>query len=97
MTALPRSPSRDNAGHSCERVVAGDAALPDHIERCACPQHDGVCRECNFKITIGPSGTEYGHARATNLGSQEPGRSDCPHRPATVDPNGPRTHQEGEI
>lgn len=77
------SPSRDNYGYQCT-LVEDDADLPDHVTPCTCDTHNGVCEECGFKITVGPSGTEYGHARATNRRADEDGvRRDCPHRPTT--------------
>lgn len=81
-------PARDNAGDDCE---LRDDRVPgrDHIQRCTCSTHDGVCEGCGFKITIGPSGTEYGHARGRNRRNSD--RADCHHRPTQVDPQGPGT------
>lgn len=78
---VPRGvPPRDNSGRDCETEPAED--LPTHLDRCTCPEHTGVCRECRYKITVGPSGREYGHARATNRYPDADGvRRDCPHRP----------------
>lgn len=91
-TGLPLNPSRDNDGSSCELV--GDAprtvALPDHITPCSCDEHHGVCAECGFKISVGPSGREYGHGRATNLAPNDEGvRRDCPNRPLACNPGEP--------
>jgi len=89
--ALPLSPSRANSGRHCELVEA-DVGLPEHIMPCTCSTHDGVCEVCHYKITIGPSGREYGHARLSNSVVWVDGdRRDCPHRPAECDPGGPRT------
>lgn len=78
-------PPRDNYANGCETAV--DDKLPRHLDRCACEEHTGVCRECGYKVTVGPSGREYGHARATNRGPDENGvRRDCVHRPRSVDP-----------
>ncbi|WP_227132356.1 hypothetical protein [Halorubellus salinus] len=78
---LPRSPSRDNYSYGCE-VTDELVQERDHLHRCECDTHHGVCDECGYKITVGPSGTEYGHARATNRGPDENGvRRDCTHRP----------------
>jgi len=88
---LPLKPSRDNSGRGCEFVPesAENDRLPDHITACECETHDGVCEKCNYKITIGSEGTEYGHARATNKGPNSIGdRVDCKHRPDNVDPGG---------
>lgn len=84
-------PARDNSGADCETDAGTDGhLLPAHIERCTCDTHHGVCQVCGFKITVGPSGIEYGHARATNRGPDEDGvRRDCPHRPSECDPTGP--------
>jgi len=82
--SLPLKPSRDNAGRGCTLGDAGEMELPAHIQPCLCDTHDGVCTECNYKITVGANGREYGHARATN--GSPPNRRDCPHRPAACDP-----------
>lgn len=89
---LPRRPSRDNAATDCTLVdeAAQRSELPEHIRECTCPNHTGVCRECNFKITVATSGVEYGHRRRINLGSNAIDRRDCPHRPSDVDPAGGR-------
>lgn len=43
-----------------------------------------TCPLCERQITVGPSGTEYGHERG------ESGRRErCPRRPESVDPTGP--------
>lgn len=90
-------PSRDNAARTC--IVTDeqpDRDLPDHIRPCGCDEHHGVCMTCNFKITVGQSGIEYGHARATNRSPNMPGkRRDCPHRPPSVDPSNNRSPNGG--
>lgn len=58
--------------------------IPDHITPCECPNHDGICDVCGFRITIGTSGTEYGHAAINNSVGE------CPHRPRNVN-----THKTG--
>lgn len=40
-----------------------------------------TCEECGRQITIGPDGTEYGHARGLRQREQR-----CSRRPASVDP-----------
>lgn len=88
---LPSNPSRDNYARDCELVEDDGDDLPDHLDRCQCPTHTGVCENCNYKITVGPSGTEYGHARATNRGPNEDGvRRDCIHRPLQCNPGEPQ-------
>lgn len=84
-------PPRDNRARHCRPVADGDQDpdLPDHLDECTCPNHSGVCRECGFKITIGPSGTEYGHARRGNRDPDAGVREDCPYRPSGVDPGRP--------
>lgn len=83
---LPAKPSRDNYAYDCT-TTARDASLPAHISPCTCESHDGVCQECGYKITVGPSGTEYGHARATNRRADADGvRRDFPHRPSACNP-----------
>lgn len=85
---LPERPSRDNYSYGCETVP--DSELPAHIDRCSCGEHTGVCAECGYKVTIGPSGTEYGHARANNRGPDDDGvRRDCPHRPLELNTGKP--------
>lgn len=80
--SMPTNPSRDNSGRSCSLTGEREPAPHGHIQRCECSTHTGVCDECGFKVTAGPSGVEYGHARATNRGPDEDGvRRDCPHRP----------------
>lgn len=84
-------PSRGNAAHDCKPLPKReqDPSLPDHIVECECEEHTGFCLECNFKITIGPSLTEYGHARARNRDTNTRKQGDCSHRPtAVVDPRG---------
>ena len=90
LQALPRNPSRDNYAYGCDIT---DAPVHDrqHLARCECDQHHGVCDECGYKITVGPSGTEYGHARATNRGPDADGvRRDCPHRPLECNSGDPQ-------
>lgn len=43
------------------------------------------CSECGNRITVGPSGTEYGHQRGIERGRDER----CPLRPDCVDPTKP--------
>jgi len=81
---LPPNPPRDNRADHCQLVGHGVADRA-HLTRCTCGAHDGVCDVCGFKITVGPSGTEYGHARALNRAAGAD-REDCPHRPAACDP-----------
>jgi hypothetical protein len=89
---LPPNPPRDNRADHCQRV--GDpVADRTHLTRCTCETHDGVCEVCGVKITVGPGGTEYGHARARNR-APGAGREDCPHRPAACDPG--RWQGDGE-
>ena len=86
---LPENPSRDNYAFDCS-LVETDDDLPDHLTACTCSEHDGVCEECGYKITVGPTGTEYGHARATNRGPDDDGvRRDCTHRPLACNPGEP--------
>jgi hypothetical protein len=82
-------PSADNVGRDCDPASGSRKWLPDHIDPCECDAHDGVCTVCGYKITVGPSGTEYGHARASNRSAGDEYR-DCPHRPASCDPNKPQ-------
>lgn len=85
---LPENPSRNNYSYGC--VTEADDDLPGHLDRCGCSTHTGVCQECGYKITVGPSGREYGHARATNRGPDEDGvRRDCTHRPLSCNPGEP--------
>lgn len=86
---LPSNPSRDNYARECRFVEDDD--LPDHLDACDCESHTGVCKNCGYKITIGPSDTEYGHARANNRGPNEDGvRRDCIHRPLSCNPGEPQ-------
>lgn len=86
---LPSLPPRDNYSYDCT-VLDENALGRDHLQACECDAHDGVCSECGYKITVGPSGTEYGHARATNRGPDENGvRRDCRHRPLSCNPGEP--------
>jgi len=73
-----------NHGQTCE--ISGDHPR-DHLQLCSCEQHTGFCQVCGYIITVGPDGTEYGHARRRDRDSQERDRGDCPHRPSTVDPS----------
>lgn len=78
---LPPLPPRDNYAYGCE-LHHGPLQDGVNVRPCTCDSHTGVCTECGYKITIGPSGREYGHARATNRGPDADGvRRDCPHRP----------------
>lgn len=81
---LPDIPPQ-NDGSGCVIIDEPQGHLPDHINPCRCEEHDGVCEACGYIVTVGPSGTEYGHARSHN---RSPGsnRQDCPHRPPEVDP-----------
>lgn len=85
---LPESPSRGNSpGNTPFEQGEPDPSLPDHIIPCETPNHDGVCEVCNFWITIGSSGREYGHARGNNRDKEirdEYGA--CHHRPLECDP-----------
>lgn len=84
---LPLKPSRDNYARSCDLVESGNDDLPDHITACECETHHGVCDECNYKITVGSDGVEYGHARATNRRPDPDGvRRDCPKRSTECNP-----------
>lgn len=91
-------PSRDNVGRTCELVDDHDQDVPDHIQVCTCRTHTGVCASCNFKITVGNDGTEYGHARSVNRGTvPDEQRVDCEHRPnGAVDPRRQRDQSGGE-
>jgi len=63
-----------------------ETILPEHLQPVDDPNHDGLCSECRRCITIGPDGTEYGHARAVNRRGD---RDDCSYRPnRRVDPPG---------
>ena len=85
---LPRKPSRDNYAYGCDTIDEDE--LPDHLDGCKCEQHTGVCQNCGYKITVGPSGVEYGHARATNRRANDEGvRRDCIHRPLSCNPGEP--------
>lgn len=56
--------------------------LPPEGDR---PEPGGYrCQICNLAVTVGPTGTEYGHMAA---GSGDTER--CPRRPGGVDPSGP--------
>lgn len=46
---------------------------------------ESYCPECNSRITTGPTGIEYGHARGRSRNS----RGRCPRRPDCVDPDRP--------
>lgn len=97
MTELPLRPPRENFARDCTIVEDGDVDLPDHIHPCTCPSHDGVCDDCGCKITVGPSGIEYGHARAKNRDHETRSeRGDCGYRPASVDPGKPGPPSRGE-
>ena len=48
----------------------------------ATTDRDDICPECGRRITVGKTGTEYGHDRGTN----DPRRERCPRRPDSVDP-----------
>ncbi|MFC7096078.1 hypothetical protein [Halobaculum marinum] len=81
MSTVPRSPGD----------VLDD--LPAHLAReSAPPDRKGniKCRICRRWVSIGPDGTEFGHAR---WGSRSWGDLDgpCPHRPDRAEPisNGP--------
>jgi len=79
---LPSDPSRDNYASDCDIPGEQSDDLPDHIDYCTCTNHTGVCQNCGYKVTVGPSDVEYGHARANNRGPNEDGiRRDCIHRP----------------
>jgi hypothetical protein len=83
-TRLPLNPIPGNSGQSCETTP--DDTLPTHLDGCACETHTGVCRACGYKVTVGPSGTEYGHKRPRNRQPDDE-RVPCPHRPTDrVDP-----------
>jgi len=89
---FPLSPARNNSARTCELHRTSDSGLPEHITQCGCDNHDGVCDVCGYKITVGPSGTEYGHARATNGAVHRDGqRLDCDHRPASCNPGEDRS------
>lgn len=90
--SLPSNPPRDNYSYGCETSAADD--LPEHLDRCDCETHTGVCQECGYKITASETGIEYGHARARNR-APGPDRQDCSHRPVVCDPGGPRGGQPG--
>jgi len=56
----------------------------EHLLAVKNPDHTAVCKVCRYWITIGPDGTEYGHARGYQF--QRDSQTDCPHRPSNVDP-----------
>lgn len=88
---LPLKPSRDNHGGDCDLLQDEKDNLPDHVTRCSCQTHAGVCETCGGKVTIGSEGVEYGHQRATNRSPNDHGvRRDCPHRPMVCNPGGPQ-------
>lgn len=80
--SFPLEPQR--IGCVTEGVVPGpaDSALPEHLLPVEHPSHDAHCSECGYWITVGPSGTEYGHKRGSTGGSAWR----CPYRPGNVDP-----------
>ncbi|MFC7047318.1 hypothetical protein ACFQH6_19585 [Halobacteriaceae archaeon GCM10025711] len=84
---LSPNPPRDNVARDCLLIPPEESdsdALPKHVIECTCPNHDGMCRECGFKITVGASsGIEYGHAHAPN---RTDGQGPCPYRPTAVNP-----------
>lgn len=82
---LERLPNRAR-----EAIVLDDqSGTPEHILAIQDPNHDGVCGECGFYISIGSDGTEYGHAHAQNRSPASPsGRVACSHRPSGVNPGG---------
>lgn len=82
---LPENPSCGNSGRNCD-LLESDGNLPEHVTPCSCEAHHGVCESCRFKITVGPSGTEYGHARAGNKPGAADVRRDCQHRPGECNP-----------
>jgi len=70
----------------CFPTASSDTSpgVPSHIVVCQCDNHTGRCRECNGAITIGPSGTEYGHHRG--YPARDGRDDDCPHRPEKCNP-----------
>lgn len=61
--------------------------LPEHPE-----PGEYQCPECGARVTVGESGTEYGHASDSTSGSAER----CPRRPGPkVDPR--RSNQGGAV
>lgn len=85
-----RHREQTNSGRDCVPAPsrAAQAATPDHIVACTCPEHQGYCANCNFKISIGTDGAEHGHARRWNQSPRTTdGREDCEHRCTSMDPN----------
>jgi hypothetical protein len=82
-------PRGNSARHILNDVDVEDDRddLPDHLVAVEHPNHTAICRECQFWITVGPDGTEYGHARRDNRSSNVSPREPCSHRPSeSVDP-----------
>lgn len=82
---LSEVPSRGNYAVDCTLTNDPDlpshlAELPDHLNGCECDNHHAVCDSCGFKVTVGPDGTEYGHARNVNRGGYSYGPGDCEYR-----------------
>ncbi|WP_435147678.1 hypothetical protein [Halobaculum sp. P14] len=67
---------------------AGKRLVPDHLTNVGSEPDRGSdlkCRTCRRWITVGPDGTEFGHARrGGRAGGELDGR--CPHRPESVEP-----------
>lgn len=78
-----RSRRRDRRSPARDRGSAEVRSVP----RPALPEDPGPgeyqCQECGSCVTVGPSGTEYGHA----AGVVEPASERCPRRPTSVDPH----------
>lgn len=55
-------------------------------------ESEAYCIDCGCRVTVGKSGTEYGHARYPR--TNRPGKTRCPHRPASVDPDRDPTASE---
>ncbi|MFC6825622.1 hypothetical protein [Halopelagius fulvigenes] len=88
MTTLPANPSRDNSARSDWTPAETDQKFPSHLIPVEHPNHDAVCVDCNYWITVDGDGVEYGHARAWNKSPHTDGtREDCPNRSTEkVDP-----------
>lgn len=54
--------------------------------------YDYRCEECRRAITVGPSGTEYGHERGRGSTGTEPR---CSRRPTSVDPKRADAQSDG--
>lgn len=65
---------------------ARESSRPAHLDPPDDPNHTGVCQDCGYPITVGPTGVEYGHARRKDRQTGMEHLGDCEYRPAGVDP-----------